>query len=50
MAQQFNPARERARGIVPKMIELSEQAYTATSGSDPGSASETEETASRNTR
>jgi 4-carboxymuconolactone decarboxylase len=25
MAQQPNPARERVRGIVPKMIELSEQ-------------------------
>jgi alkylhydroperoxidase/carboxymuconolactone decarboxylase family protein YurZ len=25
MAQQPNPARERIRGIVPKMIELSEQ-------------------------
>jgi hypothetical protein len=25
MAQQPNPARERVRGIVPKMIELSEK-------------------------
>ena len=25
MGQQPNPARERGRGIVPKMIELSEQ-------------------------
>ena len=25
MAQQPNPARERVRGIVPKMIEISEQ-------------------------
>ena len=42
MAQQPNPARERVRGIVPKMIELSEQIIYATSGNDLGSASGTE--------
>jgi hypothetical protein len=42
MAQQPNPARERVRGIVPKMIELSEQVIYGGIWDDLGSASGTE--------
>jgi hypothetical protein len=42
MAQQPSPPRERVRGIVPKMIELSEQVIYGNIWSGPGSASGTE--------